>query len=79
MKLVLVEWVDSASCSGWHRLDSGLDGVCACVSAGLLCSENEKQIVITYGKSDTGNIAETISIPRSCIKRMRQLKVARRA
>ncbi len=78
MKLVLVEWVDSASCSGWHRLSLESDCICSCVAAGLLCHEDEKQGVITYSKSDSGNIAETISIPKSCIKRIRQLKVARK-
>ncbi len=76
MKLVLVEWVDSASCSGWHRLNSEIDCISECIAVGLLCHEDEKQVVITYSRSDTGNIAETLTIPKCSIKRMRQLKVA---
>ena len=75
MKLVLVEWVDSASCSGWHRIDPETDCVCNCIATGLLCSEDEKQIVITYSRSDSGSVAETLSIPKCSIKRMRQLRV----
>lgn len=75
MKLCLVEWVDSASCSGWHKLNPELDCTCNCIATGLMCYEDEKQVVITYARSDTGNVAETISISKSCIKRIRYLKV----
>ena len=74
MKLLLVEWDDSSTCVGWHRLSSE-DDISHCISTGLLCKETEKSITLTISKSELGSIAETISIPRSCIKRIRRLRV----
>ena len=76
MKLVLIEWEDSYSYGGWHARDSGLDIVAACVSMGLLIDGNDNQVTIAQSMSKTsGNIGDTITIPKGCIKRMRTLKV----
>ena len=75
MKLVMIEWIDSCTITGWHRLNTGMDCVSNCIAIGLMCHEDNKQIVITYAKSDSGHIAETLTIPKSCIKRIRYLKV----
>jgi len=74
MKMALVEWVDSASYRGWHRLGE-YDCISNCISIGLLCQEDEKQIVLALSKSDSESLGDTISIPKSCIKRIRYLKV----
>ena len=74
MKLVLVEWEDSCELSGWHVLSDN-DCISNCISAGLLCSEDEKQVVIAQSRSCTGSIGDTISIPKGCITRIRYLKV----
>jgi len=76
MRLILVEWVDSASYSGWHKLSLGTDCVSNCITVGLLCYDDEKHLVISQSRSDTGNTGDTISIPKCCIKRVRTLKVA---
>ena len=75
MKLVMVEFEDSSSYSGWHKLDSWLDSISNCVSVGILCREDKKQIVLALSKSNSRNYGDTMAIPRSCIKRIRYLKV----
>jgi len=75
MKLVLVEWEDSSSYSGWHRIHPDCDCVANCISVGVLCSEDKKQVVLALSKSDSGNYGDTMAIPKSCIKRIRYLKV----
>jgi len=74
MRLALVEWEDSSSITGWHVL-SDYDSSCKCVSVGLLCREDKKSITLTASKSDSGNYDTTISIPRTCVKKIRYLKV----
>lgn len=74
MRLVMVEWEDSATNYGWHRLSTD-DSISYCVSVGMICREDEKQVTLAQSRSDCGNISETISIPRSCIRRMRMLKI----
>ena len=75
MRLSLVEWEDSSTCVGWHRLGYD-DDISRCVSIGVLCKESDKFITLALSKSDSGNIGDTISIPRSCVKRIRRLKIA---
>jgi len=76
MKLALVEWLDSCGLSGWHVLSEN-DCISNCISMGLLCSEDEKQVVIAQSKSCTGSIGDTIAIPRASITRIRYLKVSK--
>ncbi len=75
MRLVLVEWVDSASCSGWHSLGKD-DCISNCISVGVLCQESDKQVILALNKSDSGYVGDTMSIPKVSIKRIRYLKVA---
>lgn len=75
MKLVLVEWDDcSTRMGGWHHLDE-MDSVMECFSMGVICKEDEKQIVIANSRNADGRYMETVAIPRGCIKRIRTLKV----
>ena len=74
MRLILVEWVDSATYGGWHHITKG-DCISNCITIGILHNETDKQITIVQSKSDTGNYAESISIPKVSIKRIRELRV----
>ncbi len=82
MKLVLVEWNDSHSGSGWQPLDELAGGAAAvkCQSVGWLVSEaNGHKVIVPhisggasdgvrpYGRGD-------ITIPERCITRMRVLR-----
>jgi hypothetical protein len=75
MKLVLIEWVDASSrLGGWHYLDEN-DSTLKCLSIGLVCREDESQIVLALSRNEGGLFSETFAIPKGCIKRMRQLRV----
>lgn len=76
MKLALVEWLDSCGISGWHTL-SGNDSASKCITVGTLCKDSEKEVVLALSKSDSGNVSDTIAIPKICITRIRYLKVSK--
>lgn len=75
MRIVLIEREDSASVPGWHRIDPAVDGISICISAGLLCLEDEKQVILSQSRSSFGNYGDVIAIPKHCVKRIRTLKV----
>jgi len=76
MKIAIVEWDDAYSNGGWHTPNPDLDRIARCISMGLLCYEDDKQITIAQSYSMTsGNIGDTITIPKGCIKRIRQLQI----
>ena len=75
MRMVLVEWVDSSSVTGWHTPSPSYNIQANCISVGVLLYDNEDRISIAQSKSDSGNWAEVISIPKCSIKRVRTLKV----
>ena len=75
MKLVLVKWDDAASRSGgWHSLDEE-DSIMGSISVGILCREDESQIVLALSSNKKGFYAETFAIPKRCVKRIRKLKI----
>ena len=76
MNMVLVEWDDAYSSGGWHVARSGVDRVSVCTTVGLLIEETNQRLTIAQNFSSTsGNIADTINIPKGCIKRIRILKL----
>ena len=78
MKLVMVEWEDSAFINGWLSRQQAQDcDVSHCVSIGIVVRDDDNVVAISLGVSDNGNVCDGISIPKSCIKRIRELKVRR--
>ena len=76
MTLVMVEWSDAYSFGGWHTPSKELDQTANCISIGLLLFDDGDQVTIAQSKSVTsGNIGDTLSIPKCSIKRIRKLKV----
>ena len=74
MRIVMVEWTDAFSEGGWRGNNDDLP-VCDCVTIGLLQFDRPDRIIIAQSKSDSGNYADRIAIPKVCIKRVRTLKV----
>jgi len=76
VRLCLVEWVDSAFVQGWidRKVAEG-HKESNCVSVGILLYENDERITIVQDTSDSGNVGDGITIPKSCIKRIRYLKL----
>lgn len=76
MKLALIEWDDAYSYGGWHEPSPERDRVARCVTIGLVLLDNDKQVTVAQNVSLTsGNVGDTLTIPRACIKRIRHLKV----
>ncbi len=76
MKLVLIEWVDSAFAQGWmskraaksHRFSK-------ITSIGILLNDDSEKVTIMQSVSDKDDAGDGLTIPKCCIKRMRKLKL----
>lgn len=76
MKIVIAEWDDAYSHGGWHERNREVDHVARCVTVGILLYNDKEQVTISQNTSNTsGNVGDTISIPKGCIKRIRYLKI----
>ncbi len=75
MKIVKIEWVDSNIMHGWQPLDIFEGRLALCESVGYLYEETDELVTLTMGASDLGSIIETLSIPRGCIKSIKELRV----
>jgi len=73
MKLVLVEWLDSFSCFGWHQ--PGHERPSKCITVGILREEDTESVTISQSRSHCGNVCDDIAIPKCSIKRIRYLNV----
>ena len=75
-KIVHIEWVDSATHSGWHNTAHDPRGVAHCQSVGMVVRDNEKEIVIVQSWSDDETVAkvgESIAIPKAAVRRKRNI------
>jgi hypothetical protein len=69
---VYIEWVDSTATTGWQPVDtSGPDNI---VSVGLLVTHDKENVVISTSRCSSGKYLDQLTIPRSCIKRIRGMK-----
>lgn len=74
MKLLMVEWVDSHSRTGWRTSDILKEiRPATCVSVGI-ATEVSEHITLHQSKSNLGDVADVLCIPRVAILRVRQLK-----
>ena len=75
MKIVLVDWVDSASVGGWAG-EEDLN-VCECKTVGFLLRKTKDKVVVAQSISprDAVEVCDNrFAIPRGCIKSIRELK-----
>jgi hypothetical protein len=75
--LVEIEWTDSCSSNGWGTPERHMSKytISRCRSVGYLIERNAKHVIVSQSLSDdTGNAAEVLAVPASCIKRLRRLK-----
>lgn len=72
VRAVYVEWIDSATKPGWH--DKDLSGPVVIHSVGIEVERNKEFIVLSTSYSQTGFYTSQISIPNSCIKKIKRVK-----
>lgn len=75
MKILLVEWIDTACTFGWEHkgCESDLEPS-HCISVGVLIRDTEDFITLAESMSEH-NTSERISIFKGSIVRVRELKV----
>ena len=72
--LVEVHWTDSYTMHGW-RGDEQPDGEpLECRSVGYLVKRSKKVVVVCQNVSEQGSTGDWMTIPASCIRRVRRLK-----
>lgn len=75
-KMVLIEWVDSNIMHGWRiSEEANEDTVAHCKTVGFLKSQDDEKITLVMGESDFGSVIECITIPKGCIKSIKELRV----
>ena len=80
LRMVEVEWVDSCIDGGWRMKEAYLtnEGVAQCCSIGYLLRSSRKEVMMVQSQTNSGKVSDSISIPRSCVKKMRYLEVKER-
>ena len=73
MKLIEVEWVDSASQDGWQFKPSRGGRVATCRTAGYLIHETKRRLVIA-GSISPEQVMSPLTIPKVAITRRRRLR-----
>jgi len=75
MKLMLIEWEDSAGSSGWHdREDLRKHDTLYCTTVGYLIEGTEGSVHLAQSICENGDIDHTMSIPNACIRKRRILR-----
>ncbi len=74
MKLVKIDWVDSATIDGWVSVDyaEGFNPS-ECETVGWVVKKTAEYITVTASKSDTVNYSQLMTIPRKCISSIKEL------
>ena len=74
--IVEVEWVDSVSEGGWRKPAAYLEHIAPdrCRTVGYLLKSNRTLVTVFQSLSDnTGNVTDSITIPRAAVKSMKRL------
>lgn len=74
MKLLLVEWEDSAGSSGWRDLENGRPTTVRCTTVGYVVEGKKGTTCLVQSICENGDVDHTMSIPNSCIRKRRILR-----
>jgi hypothetical protein len=81
LPVVEVEWEDATATGGWQDLRD-IKGEPAMLqkvrTVGYLCRSDAQSVVLAQNVSDSDKGADTMAIPKSCVKRIRRLAPAER-
>lgn len=74
-KLVMIEWEDSCQASGqWQWLENlQTPPIIKCISVGFLVKDTKKEKCLAISMANAEQVSGIISIPSSCIKRIKRL------
>jgi hypothetical protein len=75
LKILLIEWVDSSYHGGWIDKDELEMVPIKCFSAGVVINENHDAITLALSGGKGEQYANTMTIPKCSITRIRELKV----
>ena len=73
-KIVLVEWDDSRSTEEWRDREESVEELlepCKCFTAGIFIKKTDTRLVIAMNVETSGTISQTMSIPRSAIRKVK--------
>lgn len=76
MEIVEVEWIDSCGNAAWRSVEHDDEEITdlSCKTVGYLFKRTKDRVVVALNQSATGNVGDTIAIPRSAVRRMSVLK-----
>ena len=68
-----VEWIDSVSSGRWGTREEYIEkaAVPLCWSVGYVLVNDKERIVLLQSCSDNGDVADSISIPKKAVRRLR--------
>ena len=72
--LVEIHWIDSCSTQGWLGDDQPDGKPLECRSVGYLVKRSKTGVVVCQNVSEQGATGQWMTIPASCIRRVRRLK-----
>ncbi len=73
-RIVLIEWEDSNVTHGWIPRECE-DILAKCQSVGFVVTEDKHKITITLGESEFDTTMERLTIPRACIKSIKEMRI----
>lgn len=76
MSLVEVVWDDAATSGRWLSLKTYIEdrGIVECRAVGYLTKKNAREIQVVQQISKEGDVSDSVTIPRSCVRRIRRLR-----
>jgi hypothetical protein len=76
MEIVEVDWIDSCSVRGWQRSDFRHEDTLPLPikTVGYLLRSDKTCVTVIQSVSAEGAKAESLTIPRSCVKKVRELR-----
>lgn len=76
MPLVEIVWDDAATSGRWLSLKTYIEdrGIVECRAAGYMTKKNAREVQVVQQISKEGDVSDSVTIPRSCVKRIRRLR-----
>lgn len=72
----MVEWDDSATTAEWDYIEEAAwkDSPIKCCTIGWRLASNKRHLTLAASKSEIGQCADRMTIPKKCITKIKVLK-----